>query len=180
VTVYLHTPIFWPPEALGIGCRRCRFNPLFAAVDVRARTVLGGSPLKYSWAVLLAVTILGSGVPLPLRQISTAHCVLGLAWPFLRSRNLSVEFPIYQGQQSVAQEDASRAPCRQFGSRHRRSHHVRHWTTITVHIEDGDRVRLIGAMGPGKRRCCAGRIYRPRGALYASAEFSALLDVSSG
>jgi ABC-type polysaccharide/polyol phosphate export permease len=39
-------------------------NPLFAAVDVVRAPLLGGSPLKYSWTVLLAVTILGSGATL--------------------------------------------------------------------------------------------------------------------
>src|SRR5262245_39565926 len=59
--IFFITPIFWPPETLGIWMQALPLNPLFAAVDVVRAPLLGGSPLKYSWTVLLAVTILGSG-----------------------------------------------------------------------------------------------------------------------
>src|SRR5262245_13122550 len=55
--IFFITPIFWPPETLGIWMQALPLNPLFAAVDV---VRVGSSPLKYSWTVLLAVTILGS------------------------------------------------------------------------------------------------------------------------
>jgi len=60
--IFFVTPIFWPPEALGAWMHAMPLlNPLFAAVDVVRAPLLGGTPLEYSWTVLLAVTVLGSG-----------------------------------------------------------------------------------------------------------------------
>jgi ABC-type polysaccharide/polyol phosphate export permease len=60
--LFFITPIFWPPEALGIWMQALPLNPLFAAVDVVRAPLLGDSPLKYSWSVLTAATIVGSVV----------------------------------------------------------------------------------------------------------------------
>jgi ABC-2 type transport system permease protein/lipopolysaccharide transport system permease protein len=57
--IFFITPIFWPPEALGIWMQALPLNPLFAAVDVVRAPLLGGAPLTYSWAVLLLVTVGG-------------------------------------------------------------------------------------------------------------------------
>jgi ABC-type polysaccharide/polyol phosphate export permease len=59
--IFFVTPIFWPPEALGVWMHALPLNPLFAAVDVVRAPLLGSAPLEYSWPVLLAVTVLGSG-----------------------------------------------------------------------------------------------------------------------
>jgi len=103
---------------------------------------------------------------------------------FLRLRNLSVEFPIYQGssrslkkmlvatttQGNLARDATDRI-------------NVRALNDVTFDIEDGDRVGLIGVNGAGKTtllRVLAG-IYSPtRGELYSSGRISALLDVSVG
>src|SRR5215475_3249165 len=58
--IFFVTPIFWPPEALGIWTQALPLNPLFAAVDVIRAPLLGQAPLAYSWLVLLVVTVLGS------------------------------------------------------------------------------------------------------------------------
>jgi ABC-type polysaccharide/polyol phosphate export permease len=58
--IFFVTPIFWPPEALGIWMQALPLNPLFAAVDVIRAPLLGQAPLAYSWLVLLVVTVLGS------------------------------------------------------------------------------------------------------------------------
>jgi ABC-2 type transport system permease protein/lipopolysaccharide transport system permease protein len=58
--IFFVTPIFWPPEALGVWMQALPLNPLFAAIDVIRAPLLGQAPLTYSWAVLLAVTVLGS------------------------------------------------------------------------------------------------------------------------
>jgi ABC-type polysaccharide/polyol phosphate export permease len=60
--IFFITPIFWPPEALGIWMQALPLNPLFAAVDVVRAPLLGDAPLKYSWSVLTAITIVGSAV----------------------------------------------------------------------------------------------------------------------
>ena len=57
--VFFVTPIFWPPEALGIWMQALPLNPLFAAVDVVRAPLLGGAPLTYSWTVLLIATVIG-------------------------------------------------------------------------------------------------------------------------
>ena len=57
--IFFITPIFWPPEALGIWMQALPLNPLFAAVDVVRAPLLGETPLEYSWTVLLIVTVVG-------------------------------------------------------------------------------------------------------------------------
>jgi ABC-2 type transport system permease protein/lipopolysaccharide transport system permease protein len=57
--IFFVTPIFWPPEALGIWMQALPLNPLFAAVDVVRAPLLGETPLTYSWTVLLIVTVVG-------------------------------------------------------------------------------------------------------------------------
>jgi ABC-type polysaccharide/polyol phosphate export permease len=57
--IFFITPIFWPPEALGIWMQALPLNPLFAAVDVVRAPPLGSTPLPYSWTVLLIVTVVG-------------------------------------------------------------------------------------------------------------------------
>jgi ABC-type polysaccharide/polyol phosphate export permease len=57
--IFFVTPIFWPPEALGIWMQALPLNPLFAAVDVVRAPLLGNAPLTYSWTVLLIMTVIG-------------------------------------------------------------------------------------------------------------------------
>jgi ABC-2 type transport system permease protein/lipopolysaccharide transport system permease protein len=57
--LFFVTPVFWPPEALGIWMQALPLNPLFAAVDVVRAPLLGGAPLAYSWTVLLVSTVVG-------------------------------------------------------------------------------------------------------------------------
>jgi ABC-2 type transport system permease protein/lipopolysaccharide transport system permease protein len=55
------TPIFWPPDALGLYRPVAEFSPLFAAIDV-IRGPLTGVPIyPYSWPVLLVTTLIGMG-----------------------------------------------------------------------------------------------------------------------
>ena len=42
--IFFITPIFWPPEALGIWMQALPLNPLFAAVDVVRAPLLGAAP----------------------------------------------------------------------------------------------------------------------------------------
>jgi ABC-2 type transport system ATP-binding protein/lipopolysaccharide transport system ATP-binding protein len=103
---------------------------------------------------------------------------------FLRLRNLSVEFSIYQGssrslkkmlvatttQGNLARDATDRI-------------NVRALNDVTLDIEDGDRIALIGANGAGKTtllRVLAGIYFPTRGERYASGRISALLDVSLG
>ena len=57
--IFFVTPIFWPPQALGVWMQALPLNPLFAAIDVIRAPLLGQAPLTYSWVVLLVVTVLG-------------------------------------------------------------------------------------------------------------------------
>jgi homopolymeric O-antigen transport system permease protein len=57
--VFFVTPIFWPPEAVGVWMQALPLNPLFAAVDVIRAPLLGRAPIPYSWTVLLVVSVLG-------------------------------------------------------------------------------------------------------------------------
>ena len=60
--LFFVTPIFWPVELLGDWQAIATLNPLFAAIDVVQAPLLGTATAKYSWLVLLVMTILGSGV----------------------------------------------------------------------------------------------------------------------
>ena len=103
---------------------------------------------------------------------------------FFRLRNLSVEFPIYQGssrslkkllvatttQGNLARDATDRV-------------NVRALNDLTFDIEDGERVGLIGANGAGKTtllRVLAGIYFPTRGQVYSSGRISALLDVATG
>jgi ABC-type polysaccharide/polyol phosphate transport system ATPase subunit len=103
---------------------------------------------------------------------------------FLRLRNLSVEFPIYQGssrslkkllvatttQGNLARDATDRI-------------NVRALNELTLDIEDGERIGLIGANGAGKTtllRVLAGIYFPTRGEIYSSGRISALLDVATG
>lgn len=58
--VFFITPIFWPPEALGVWAPYLPLNPLFAAVDVIRAPLLGEQPMHYCWTVLMITTVLGA------------------------------------------------------------------------------------------------------------------------
>ena len=102
----------------------------------------------------------------------------------LRLRHLYVEFPIYQGSYrslktlllsaslpgNLARDDADRI-------------NVRALNDLTLDIEDGDRVGLIGTNGAGKTtllKVFAG-VYGPtRGRFHSNGTLSSLLDVTVG
>ena len=103
---------------------------------------------------------------------------------FLRLRNLSVEFPMYQGsyrslkkhllkvslQGNLARDSADRI-------------NVRALNDLTLDIEDGDRIGLVGYNGAGKTtllKVLAG-IYLPtRGQIYLGGKISSMLEVTIG
>jgi len=103
---------------------------------------------------------------------------------FLRLRNLSVEFPMYQGsyrslkrhllkvslQGNLARDSADRI-------------NVRALSDLTLDIEDGDRIGLVGYNGAGKTtllKVLAG-IYLPtRGQIYLGGKISSMLEVTIG
>lgn len=53
------TPIFWQFKQLGPEGWWVQFSPIFAAIDVMRAPLLGGSPERYSWDIVLMTTILG-------------------------------------------------------------------------------------------------------------------------
>src|SRR5689334_1464084 len=57
--VFFMTPIMWPIEALGPNAQWAQFNPLFAAVDVLRGPLLGQPTARYSWAILVMITVVG-------------------------------------------------------------------------------------------------------------------------
>jgi len=104
--------------------------------------------------------------------------------PFLRLRDVSLEFPIYQGSSrslkklllaTSTQGNLSRDAFNRIN--------VRALDGLTLDIEDGDRLGIIGFNGAGKTtllKVLSG-IYEPtRGRLHTSGKVSAILDASVG
>jgi ABC-type polysaccharide/polyol phosphate transport system ATPase subunit len=103
---------------------------------------------------------------------------------FLRVRNLAVEFPLYQGSGRSLKKMLLAASTRGNLSRDALDRiTISALQDVTIDIEDGERVGLIGANGAGKTtllRVLAGIYHPTRGQVYASGKVSALLDVSVG
>src|SRR6266545_533211 len=103
---------------------------------------------------------------------------------FLRLRNLSVEFPMYQGSSRSLKKLLVATTT--YGNLARDATdriNVLALNDLTLDIEDGDRLALIGANGAGKTtllRVLAGIYHPSRGQLYSSGRISALLDVAVG
>src|SRR5262245_49536239 len=103
---------------------------------------------------------------------------------FLRLRNLSVEFPMYQGSSRSIKKLLVATTT--YGNLARDATDrvlVHALNDVTLHFEDGDRVALIGANGAGKTtmlRVLAGIYYPSRGQVYSSGKISAVLDVAVG
>jgi homopolymeric O-antigen transport system permease protein len=60
--LFFVTPIFWSPEVLGKWEQLFELNPIFAAIDVIRAPLLGKAPAATSWLVLVATTVIGSGL----------------------------------------------------------------------------------------------------------------------
>ena len=169
------TPIFWPPEQIGAWMQVLSLNPLFSAIDVIRSPLLGKAPLPYSWPVLLVVTVVGSlGHLRNVRQVPAAHHVLDLGMAFLRLQNLSVDFPIYQESRSLKKFLVSTTTQGNLARDATDRVNVHALNDLTLNIEDGDRVGLIGANGAGKTtllRVLAGIYHPTRGRLSRRATF---------
>jgi ABC-type polysaccharide/polyol phosphate transport system ATPase subunit len=102
----------------------------------------------------------------------------------LRLRNLSVEFPVYQGGSQSLKKMLVAATTQGNLARDAMDRiNVRALNDVTLDIEDGDRLGLIGPNGAGKTtllRILAGIYHPTRGQVYSSGKVSALLDVSVG
>jgi ABC-type polysaccharide/polyol phosphate transport system ATPase subunit len=103
---------------------------------------------------------------------------------FLRLRNLSVEFPMYQGSSRSLKKLLVATTT--YGNLARDATdriNVHALNDLTLDIEDGDRVALIGGNGAGKTtllRVLAGIYYPTRGQVHSQGRISALLDVAVG
>ena len=103
---------------------------------------------------------------------------------FLHLRDISVEFPIYQGgSRSLRKAIFASSTRGNLGRDARDRINVLALNRLSLDIDDGDRVALMGLNGAGKTtllKVLAG-IYTPtRGRLYASGNISAILDATVG
>lgn len=104
--------------------------------------------------------------------------------PYLRLRDVALEFPIYQGSSRSLKKSLLATSTHGNLSRDAFDRiNVRALDGITLDIEDGDRVGIVGLNGAGKTtllKVLAG-IYEPtRGYLHSSGRVSAILDASVG
>ena len=104
--------------------------------------------------------------------------------PFLRLRELCVEFPIYQGSsRSLKKSLLAKTTHGNIARDARDRLNVLALSDISLDIEEGDRLAVLGRNGAGKStllKVLAG-IYEPsRGRFYASGRVSALLTASVG
>jgi ABC-type polysaccharide/polyol phosphate transport system ATPase subunit len=103
---------------------------------------------------------------------------------FLRLRNLSVEFPMYQTSSRSLKKSILASTTRGNLARDALNRiNVKALSDLNLSIEQGDRVGLIGLNGSGKStllKVLAG-VYRPsKGQVLASGRVSALLDIAVG
>jgi homopolymeric O-antigen transport system ATP-binding protein len=103
---------------------------------------------------------------------------------FLRLRNVSVEFPIYQGSSRSLKKVLLASTTRgNLGRDGADRINVRALSDISLEIGDGNRVALIGLNGAGKTtllKVLAG-VYEPtRGIFHSSGRVSSLLDTNVG
>ncbi len=103
---------------------------------------------------------------------------------FLRLRDLSVEFPMYQSSSRSLKKSILASTTRGNLARDALNRiNVKALSDLNINIEQGDRVGLMGLNGSGKTtllKVLAG-VYRPsRGQLLASGRVSALLDINVG
>jgi ABC-type polysaccharide/polyol phosphate export permease len=60
--VFFMTPIFWPADGLGRNRWLAEINPIYAAIDVLRAPLLGQPTERYSWSILIGLTVLGCAV----------------------------------------------------------------------------------------------------------------------
>lgn len=106
---------------------------------------------------------------------------------YLRLKNVAVDFPLYQGANRSLKKSLLSVTRSKTGAeisddaQHRMSVHA--LRDLTLDVENGDRLALVGSNGAGKTtllKVLAG-IYAPSGgSLSISGKISALLDVSVG
>jgi ABC-2 type transport system permease protein/lipopolysaccharide transport system permease protein len=60
--VFFVTPVMWPVQALGTNAWWAQLNPFFAAIDVLRGPLLGQPTARYSWAILVIMTVFGCAV----------------------------------------------------------------------------------------------------------------------
>lgn len=104
--------------------------------------------------------------------------------PYLRPRDVAIEFPLYRGSSRSLKKTMLAASTRRNLARDAADRiMVRALDGISFDIEDGERVGVIGTNGAGKStllKMLAG-IYEPtRGKLFSSGRVTALLDPSVG
>jgi ABC-type polysaccharide/polyol phosphate transport system ATPase subunit len=103
---------------------------------------------------------------------------------FLRLRNVSVEFPIYQGSSRSLKKVLLASSTRgNLGRDSADRINVRALSDVSLEIADGDRLALVGLNGAGKTtllKVLAG-VYEPtRGKFFSSGRVSSLLDIHVG
>ena len=103
---------------------------------------------------------------------------------FLHLRDLSVEFPIYQGSSRSLKKAIVANTTRGNLARDAFDRiNVRALNGLTFNIEEGDRVGVLGLNGSGKStllKVLAGIYYPSKGRILTSGNVSALLDINVG
>jgi ABC-type polysaccharide/polyol phosphate transport system ATPase subunit len=103
---------------------------------------------------------------------------------YLHLRNITLDFPIYHGpSRSLKKSLLSTRTTRNLARQGLARITVRALSDISLDIEEGDRVGLLGANGAGKTtllKVLAGIYHPTQGRLFSQGHVSALLDASVG
>lgn len=102
---------------------------------------------------------------------------------YLRAHNVTIEFPISSGAHSTFASASDDAPLGGHIRQSRGKSFVREMDNISLHLEDGDRLALVGHNGAGKStllRVLAGIYYPTRGHVESDGNVSGIFNMTLG
>ena len=180
------TPVFWPPHLL-TGTTKLVFvqlNPLYSFIEVVRAPLLGQTPMLSAYIMIVAVTLVGWTVTFKaFSKLPKKNCVLGVKMATILVENVDLDFPIYGMQRSLRRALFQNAAG---GFINKKDLQHRHVTVtalagVSLQLNDGDRLGLVGHNGAGKSsllKVLAGIYHPTRGKVWVDGKISSLFELA--